>query len=324
MTEVWEPTGAGDHRHISRRPEVRQRLDRLVRDDPTFAERLGGLQVAEQEWGGTGLHYAGTWRETGAAVLLKLGVGASELHWMRWLAAHAPDLVPRLYASGEQLGQTPGLDLCWTVIEYVPYGLGPAWRGDEFTMLLEAGVRFQATARDAPPNHLRRVDRETVRGWLERGLAANPPGPGRLLLDRLADDWALVAAVCPAEICHGDLHLANALTRTPPPTPSQALLIDPAPAIQPWAFDAAWPQVLNSIDRLRVGYTGLVQRMAARREAHGLATCRGPDLERLATVTLGWFAIRAWGLTPGRHSIPDYVDETRRYVEASVRGEQGG
>jgi hypothetical protein len=112
--------------------------------------------------------------------------------------------------------------------------------------------------------------------------------------------------------------MANVVTRTPPPTPGAALLIDPAPAAQPWAFDAAWPQVLNSIDRGRPGYTRLVPRMAAIRAAHGLEACAGADLDRLATVTLGWFAIWLWGLTPERHAIPDYAAETRRYVEESA------
>jgi hypothetical protein len=257
-------------------------------------------------------------RADGQPVLLKLGVGVEERHWMRVLALHAPDLVPTLFASGDRLGRAPALALGWLVLERLPSGLHPGWRGEEFTMLLEAGVRFQAIARRLPPGPVRVVDEAAVRRGLERGLALRPPGPAERLLGRFAADWAWVAAVCPPEVCHGDLHMANALCRTPPPAPGQAVLIDPAPAMQPWAFDAAWPQVLNSIDRARRGYLGLVPRMAALRAAHGLPACEGPALGRLAAMTLGWFALFAWGLSPDRHTIPDYAAETRRYLEEAV------
>jgi hypothetical protein len=58
--------------------------------------------------------------------------------------------------------------------------------------------------------------------------------------------------------------------------------------------------------------------MAALREGAGLPTCRGADLERLASVSLGWFAVRAWGLLPERQAIPGYAEETRRHVATGV------
>lgn len=316
-SDIWEVTSGG-HRRLSRRPETLALLDRLVQQDARLAADVTDLRRDEQRWGGTGLHYAGVWRATGQAALLKLGVAGEELAWLRALATNAPNLAPALFASGEQLGPSPGLDLRWTVSERLPFGLGPAWRGEEFTMLLDAGVRFQQVARRMPPGPTRVVDAATVRRSLERGMALPPPGPAALVLGRFEDDWAFVARVCAPEICHGDLHMANALCRTPPPGPGRAVLIDPAPAIQPWAFDAAWAQVLNSIDRRRVGYTGLVPRMAARRAACGLPTCDGPSLPRLALVTLGWFALVAWGLSPDRHTILDYRTETQRYLEESA------
>jgi hypothetical protein len=108
--------------------------------------------------------------------------------------------------------------------------------------------------------------------------------------------------------------MCNVLTRTPPPDRSDALLIDCQPIMQPWAFDAAYPQILNSIDRNRVGYQGLVPKMAHIRSAYGMSSCEGRDLERVARIALAWFAIRLWGLTPDRHSITDYCMETERYI----------
>ena len=108
--------------------------------------------------------------------------------------------------------------------------------------------------------------------------------------------------------------MCNALTRTPPPQQSNVLLIDCQPIIQPWAFDAARLQVLNSIDRDRVGYRALVFKMARIRSTYGLPSCGGRDLEKVARLTLAWFAIRLWGLTPNRHAIADYRAETERYI----------
>lgn len=317
IADIWE-IAAGGHRRLSRRPEVLARLDRLVGADAAISEPIADLRRDEQRWSGTGLHYAGTWRTTGQAVLLKLGVGPEELHWMRILAVQAPDLVSTLFASGERLGPPPALELGWMASERLPSGLHPGWQGQEFAMLLEAGVRFQQVARLLPPGPTRTVDQVAVRRGLEQGMARRAPCPVGRVLQRFDTDWAWVVRVCPPEICHGDLHMANALCRTPPPQPGRAVLIDPAPARQPWAFDAAWAQVLNSIDRQRAGYTGLVPCMAALRTAYGLPTCQGPELARLAAVTLGWFAIIAWGLSPDRHTIPDYAAEMRRYIEEST------
>jgi hypothetical protein len=49
-----------------------------------------------------------------------------------------------------------------------------------------------------------------------------------------------------------------------------------------------------------------------------MSSSEGSDLERLATITLAWFAIRLWGLCPDRHGIPDYRYETERYITASA------
>jgi hypothetical protein len=277
---------------------------------------LGALvrEVApeRQQWSaGGGLHFSAAWRSTGAPVIVKLGADANQLYWTREVAAAAPDLVPALYASGDRLGELP---VGWTVMERAPFGsLGPDWGGAEFGMLLEAAVRFQRAARGIEPRHVRIVDAGAVRRWLEEGLTSEPPGPAQRVVDRVEHDFAWVASVCEIETCHGDVHMCNAVTRTPPGR-GDALLIDCQPAVQPWAFDAAYPQVLNSIDKRRAGYTGLVPEMARIRSEYGMGSVAGRDLERLSRICLAWFAIRLWGLSPGRHTIQDYREETERYV----------
>ena len=64
----------------------------------------------------------------------------------------------------------------------------------------------------------------------------------------------------------------------------------------PWAFEAAYCQVLNS-DPDRRGWQGLVHLMADRRRALGIPTTTGEvDLQRVQAVTLGWYALRMWSL----------------------------
>ncbi len=112
--------------------------------------------------------------------------------------------------------------------------------------------------------------------------------------------------------------MCNALTRTHPLRRSDALLIDCQPIRQPWALDAAYPQILNSIDKQRVGYRDLVPKMSRLRARHGMSACVEHDAGVLARITLAWFAIRLWGLTPDWHAIPDYRDETERYIAESA------
>jgi hypothetical protein len=157
-----------------------------------------------------------------------------------------------------------------------------------------------------------------LRSWLEVGIALDPPGPVDGVLERFEKDFDWVASVCGYEVCHGDLHMCNALVRTPPPQPSAAVLIDCQPIIQPWAFNAAYLQVLNSIDLSRVGYADLVPKMSRIRARYAMPSVEWCDLERLSVICLGWFAIRMWGLSLDRHSIPDYRAQTRRYISESA------
>ena len=106
--------------------------------------------------------------------------------------------------------------------------------------------------------------------------------------------------------------MCNAVTRTEPPEPARALLIDFAPCKQPWAFEAARLQVLNSSDPQRQGFHGLVSRMAQIRLARGLSSCT--DLERLSRITLAWYAMVMWHLIPERRDIPGYRETMSQYI----------
>jgi hypothetical protein len=299
------------HGQIRRTPEARQAL--LHQAKHTLGSAVHAMAIEEQIWSASGcLHLAGLWSATEMPVLIKLGVNPNQLYWTQQLGKAAPDLIPQLFASGEMLGDLP---VAWTIMERIACdALGPGWMGNEFEMILDAAVRFQRASRSIKPRSLAIMDAALLRQRLEVGVAASPPGPVMTLIDRLDADWEWVAAMCESEICHGDIHMCNVLTRTPPPEYSDAVLIDCEPVVQPWAFEGAYPQVLNSTDRGRVGYRDLVPKMARIRSGYGLSSCDGADLERLSRLTLAWFAIRLWGLTLDRHSIPDYRSETERYI----------
>jgi len=300
---------------IERSPATLSMLHEYV--ERHLGSLVDGIAFEEQAWSASGgANTAGTWRATGTPVLIKLGINVNQLYWTQQMAVVAPDLIPVLYASGEHLGELP---IRWTVMERIAFGpLGPEWKGNEFDMVLEAAVRFQRTARRIEPLHIERMDTSLLRRRLQVGIAAAPPGPVAAIVDRLENDWAWIAATCGLETCHADIHMCNALTRTPPPQRSDVLLIDCQPIVQPWAFDAARFQVLNSIDRGRVGYRGLVYKMARIRSTYGLPSCEGQDLAKVARLTLAWFAIRLWGLTPDRHTIADYRAETERYISGGL------
>src|SRR6185436_17814057 len=108
----------------------------------------------------------------------------------------------------------------------------------------------------------------------------------------VAADWAWVNAICETEICHGDLHMANALCRDEPPD-GEALLIDHHPTRMPWACEPAKPEILNA-EPTRAGCRTLIAKQATIRSRLGLSTPTRADLERLQAIVLGWWAIQVW------------------------------
>ena len=301
--------------HLIRTPATFQALQIVVQRE--LEPFIDGLACEDEGWRASGgVSLTGVWRATAEPVLLKLGLDANQHYWTEQLATTTAALIPRLYASGAMLGDWP---LNWVVLERVPFGsLGPDWQGAEFTMVLDAAVRFQQAAQRIEPRHVRQMDVAWWRRELTAGVAAEPPGPVATVLDRLEADWAWLTTVCPPQICHGDAHMTNVVSRTPPPQPSQALLIDCQPISQPWPCEAAYLQVLNSIDRARVGYRGLVAQMAQLRLKYGLPVGQDRDLAKAAQLTLAWYAIRFWGMIPQRHTIADYRAETERYIRAGA------
>lgn len=260
--------------------------------EPSLRE-LADLAVFGADWGTSGLHFTGKWAASSVEVVLKVGVSPAQRWWTEIIAKEDPSLVPMLYASGCRLGDT---EIGWILTERLPGGLHSGWNGLEFGMLMAAGARFQRFALRHPTGPHSVTTIEEVATWIRSAIDRDVPGPSASLLESLDHDWKLVSEACPPEICHGDLHMANVLSRTPAPQLSDAVLIDFEPTVMPWAFEAAYCQVLNS-DPSRIGWHGLVPLMAEKRHSLGLPTITShAQLKRVEAIALGWYALRMWAI----------------------------
>lgn len=282
--------------------EVIEHIHRLVLAEPAITSVASEVEPDPQPWGQSALHFAARCISSGEPVLLKVNVPPDQGWWTRALAHAYPALLPHVVASGERVSDTR---LGWILWERVPGGLHPGWQGREFDMLLEAGVKFQVAARTLAPaaqaaGVLHELRVEDLAARLEQGVRRAAPGPARRVLRRVFADWAWVTDVCELEVCHGDLHMANALCRDEPPG-GEALLIDHHPTRMPWACEPAKPEILNA-EPSRSGCRGLVAKQAAIRLRHGLTAPTGEELVRLQAIVLGWWAIQMWGAIG---SLPD-------------------
>lgn len=241
--------------------------------------RLSSINWFRTDWqrGGALTGYAHYQDDDGLdqPVVVKMPVPPVELAWLKRLQ-EAPDVVPRLHASGEALN---GYDMAWVVMERLPHGpLGAAWDGAEFDLLVDAIVRFHAAA-DAvnQPAPVRRKDWNAI---LERarnnvhvhGLPESQRWNQALKkAGKKLKSWLKTINDRPDDdICHGDLHMANAMTRTLPPE-GPALLIDLACVKRGhWLDDALNFEYLFWSRRERLGGRKLCSMIAKLRKQHGL------------------------------------------------------
>ncbi len=194
---------------------------------PVLAEACQG-RLSEVTW------FRTDWQRGGAAtgtaryeqsdgptidVVVKLPVVQRELLWVQRLQEGDGTVVPQLYASGDTLG---GYDLSWLVIERFGHGpLGTHWHDDHVPRIADAAARFHMAAMTWPvdqPAH--REPWEDLIKEAQKSLRTNPV-PRRQAwraamktlrrhLDALVEGWE---ARDTAQWVHGDLHLANAMSR---------------------------------------------------------------------------------------------------------------
>ena len=153
-------------------------------------------------------------------VVVKLPVVQREWLWTSRLQRdHEDAVVPKLYAAGETLG---GYDLAWIVIEHFPHGpLGLHWDDKHIERMADAAARFYAAASsfevDEPPkteewDELIHEAQQSVK----INTIANTPrwkSAMKTLRGRLTDLVSEWRSRPVNDWLHGDLHLANAMSR---------------------------------------------------------------------------------------------------------------
>ena len=277
---------------VSREDEALRAILDAVNRTEAITSIARDIELFVQEYGLMAVHLRGLHRETGLVVIVKVGASAHENIWCRELHRLAPDLTPAVYGAGSRLGK---IDVHWIASEAIPYGpLGTSWRGREFELMLDAGIRFYQHANLIEDPALGVTTQAEVSGWLEGAIRRQCPGPVDALLSRLDEHWDFIIEMCGSETCFDDFHLCNGLMREPPPAGDRAVLIDIHPIHRPWILDPSYLQVLNSGDPSRPGHQDLVRRMAAKRQAAGLASLEGPDLVTATRIAQGWMAARQW------------------------------
>ena len=294
--------------------------------------RLGDITWFKTDWqrGGaaTGKSTFKTDDGQSVPVILKLPVVQRELHWTRslqddvWAHNSAGDIpIPRLYACGETLG---GYDLAWIVIEQFPHGpLGLHWHDDHIPRLVEAAARFHAAAEafavDAEPRQedwpqLLHESADNVRtnhiGHDQRWSAAIKTLRHRL--PRVLAEWN---ARDVQHWLHGDLHLANGMSRVALDS-GPVCLIDLAEVhAGHWVEDAVYleRQLWARPERLKLHKP--VKEMSAARKRFGLKV--EGDYPRLAMIRRGLLAATAPRFIKSE-GHPGYLEACLTWLEIAL------
>ncbi len=225
--------------------------------------------------------------EAQVEVVVKMPIPPGELAWLNRLQ-HVEDVAPKVYASGATLG---GYDIAWVVMEKLPHGpIGSAWGGAAFDLTVDAIGRFYAAASEVPndgavkpkdyDDFLKRA-RENVKRhslpeeqrWHAALKRAHKKLPKWLDIwkDRATNHWL-----------HGDLHLANAMTRVPAPD-GPALLFDYAETrCGHWVTDAVYLEHQYWGRKERLEGRKICSMIAKARKKHGLSV--EADWPQLAEV----------------------------------------
>ncbi len=274
--------------------------DALVR---ASGGRLSDLHWFRTDWqrGGALTGYGRYAHESGpVAVVAKLPVPPRELRWLGRLQPEhhgAGEVAPRLYAGGEALN---GYDLAWVVMERLAHGpLDGAWDAAAYDLLAEAAGRFYSAAETvAVDEPARREDWPAILDRARKHLRDHVTADEqrwnkaiKALQKKLAEVLATWTARDVSYWCHGDLHLANAMTRARPPH-GPALLFDFAEVhAGHWVEDAVYLEHLYWGREDRLGGRKLARQIAHERKARRLRM--DPDWPRLANVRRALLAAAA-------------------------------
>lgn len=280
--------------------------------------RLSSVSWFRTDWqrGGALTGYASYLDEDHSAqpAVVKLPVPPGERQWLERLQA-SDGLVPKLYAHGDALN---GYDMAWIVMERLPHGpLGSAWGGKEFDLLVEAAGRFYVAAGeiplsgDLPQRDWEKIFHEARENIIKEHDVAHEQRWKTALkkTHRKLKEWIRIWNDRPTDHwCHGDLHLANAMTRCPAPGGPAVLLDFAITHVGHWIEDAIYFEHLFWARRHRLGGRKLCSQIAHERKRLGLRV--DPDWPRLASVRRALMAMT----TPAILNL----DGDRNHVEAAL------
>lgn len=287
------------------------------------ADQLGPITWFRTDWQRSGASTGqAIWTSedgTESEVVIKIPVSEREFRWLRRLQdAPRPLPVPRLFASGDTLEH---YHLGWVIIEHLPYGpIGARWHDDHLERITLAAARFQGAASIHPVDRalkhedwqtLLKRSREVARGrdlmavtrWRKALKTASKH------LDQLVETWR---GRTPVGWIHGDLHLANGMSREAGDA-APVVLIDLA-EVRPghWIEDAIYLERLHWARPERLKGRNPVKLLASARRQLGLEI--GDDHPRLADIRRILLAacVPAFLRTEG---VPTYVKAALEQLE---------
>lgn len=296
------------------------------------------LQVACQGRLGQITWFKADWQRGGAAtgtakykingdtydqVVVKLPVVQRELLWTRRLQDDSNEnlVIPKLYASGEILG---GYDMAWIVIERFEHGpLGLHWFDEHISHITQAAARFHKATSvhpiiEAPNsedwNQLVHESQDNLKinviEHSERWKAAL-----KMLRGKLKDIVSEWNARSIDQWLHGDLHLANAMSRVSIEQ-GPVSLIDLA-EVRPghWIEDAIYLERQLWANPARLKAAKPVRAMAHARKELGLQN--GEMYPRLAIIRRALLAGTALRFLKNE-GHPRYLEACLNWLERSL------
>jgi hypothetical protein len=287
--------------------------------------RLGEITWFRTDWqrGGALTGYADFTDEQGRVrpVVVKLPVAPAERRWL--LRLQGEPFVPFLHLEGATL---LGYDIAWLVMERLPHGpLGPLWESVEFDLLADAAGAFYAAASaydDYKPPPVRDWERIYKKA---RDAAGGFPGTMRQTWNTLLKKahkklpgWVETWEARPSrDWIHGDLHLANALTREPPPAGPAVLIDFSGTRSGHWLEDAVYFEHLFWGRPDRLEGRKLCSLIARRRKDHGLSV--DEDWSELARVRRAMLAMAAPLTAAGETATREHLEAAMRLLEREVK-----
>ncbi len=212
-------------------------------------------------------------------VVIKFPIPSVERLWLTRLSEAGNNIVPKIHAHGDRLGNYP---IEWIVMEHLPYGpLSSKWNGAEFDLLVEAYGRM-ADAMNAFPvdQQPHRKDWEEIWQKSRQNVHAHAiPNEQRWnkalkQANRKLKDWLATLDDQPMDHwVHGDLHLGNALSRVAPPGGPAQLIDFACVRAGHWLDDAVYLEHLYWARRDMLKGRKLCSMIAKQRKKHGLRVC---------------------------------------------------